>query len=256
MPVSDLPAGGVAEAGATAAQPPAAAKPIAEVLEPTSLALGESAPVAIGMFIAVPFLATPWLLHLVLTKVGGCGAVAQCGAGQDGGIWVLDHLIGVQHVPAALHTTPTVADAIVGLAVTVLVVLLLALLRVPLLGGFAPVLKVLQPMRPRSGMGFDFTLRQKGRPHRISISLRGTFAGYPGDGFLTLTLQLPSGAVASCDHQVRPVSGLGKRHEVPEYIFDPIYFQFTPLQAGKAHLWVGYGTGPECRMKITVQQRS
>jgi hypothetical protein len=171
-------------------------------------------------------------------------------------VWILDHLFGTAHVPAALVNPPIIADTLVGLAVMVLVVLLLALLHVPLLGGFAPVLKLTLPMRPRTGMGFDFALRHRGRPHRIRVHLLGTFSGYPGDGFLSMTLQLPSGAVAACEQQVRPIAGSGRRGDVPEYTFDPLYFQFTPILAGKSHLWIGYGTGPECRMKVTVQQRS
>lgn len=225
-------------------------------LRPTNLALGESAPVAIGLLVALPFLATPWLLKLILHAAAVCAPGASCAADQHGGLWLLTTLLGAEHLPAAFARQPAIADVVVGIASTVLVILLLALLRVPILAGFSPVLKITQPARPRSGTGFDFIIRHRGRPHRITIHLAGMFAGYPGDGFVALKLHLPTGETQSCEQTVRPVAQAAKRNGVADYLFDPIYFQFTPQLGGKTHLWVGYGSGPECKLKLTVQRRS
>jgi len=223
-------------------------------LEVSEISLGESAPVAVGFVIALPFLATPWLLKLLVQLFGNCST--DCASTQHGGLWLLEKLVGAGRLPQVLITTPVLADAAVGAAVMVVVIQVLAACQVPILAGFAPILKVTQRIKPRTGAGFDFVVKSKGRPHRVMIHLGGTFAGYPGDAFVSLKLQDPTGSVQQCERTVRPISVSTSTKGVADYIFDPIYFQFTPELAGNSHLWVGYGVGPECRMRLAIQRRS
>lgn len=224
-------------------------------LERTDLNLRESVPVVMGFLIVVPFLALPWLIRLWASLVHTCSTTLGCTVRIDVGLGLLQTLVGAANVPDAIRRMPILADiGLSALAVTA-AVLLCVLLRIPPIGGSAPVLKASARMLPRTGQAFDFIIRDAHRPHRIAVHAAGRHTGYPGDLLIALKLTLHEARPLEVERSVAPVAEPAPMNAVTDYVYDPFYYQFTPTEAGPAHLWVGYGNGPEAMMRVSITRR-
>lgn len=224
-------------------------------LEVTDLTMKESASVLRALIGAVPLVALPWVVSLYLHATTNCDATSNCVMQTTLGLRFMKTLVGTANVPATLVDTPLLADLLVGLLVLCVVYIVCSLFGIPPFGGPAPLLAVKETMQPRTGKAFDFALRDKDRPHRIAIHVTGTYTGFPGDVLVAIRLQLPESRPLEIERTVKPLAEPVKKGEVQEYAFDPINFQFTSPHPGPTHIWIGYGAGPQAKLRIKVQPR-
>jgi hypothetical protein len=224
-------------------------------LEPTELNVRESASVVLGFLVALPFLSLPLLLRLIVRFPAACSAHVACGDTRSVGLRVLEGIAGADRVPVAFIQNPILADVGLSLLGITVVLLVCVVFRIPPIGGPPPVFKAAIFARPRTGQSFDFMIRDAGRPHRIAVHAAGRFTGFPGDALIALKLTLAEAKPLAVERHVPPVAEPASARQVTDYVYDPIYFEFTPPLDGPAQLWVGYGSGPEARLRISITRR-
>lgn len=222
----------------------------------TDLTFRESVPIVMGFLVVAPFLALPLFGRLALRFFGNCGSTISCASHLHFGLWLFQRLLGADRLPPSLANYPLLDDALVSAMAVGVVIVLCGLFGIPIFGGFAPVLKVTQYMRARTGESFEFAIRDRNRPHLITVHMLGRFAGFPGEALVALKLHLPSGEMLHIEVPLRPVAEPAKKNAVMDYVFDPLYFTFTPPANGVAQCWLGYGIGPEGKIKFCINRRN
>ena len=231
-------------------------KPGAPKLEPTEITMRESVPVVLAFIVVAPLITIPWFISLYLRFADNCSSTLSCVRHTHFGLRSVEYLVGPANIPTELLDHPFLADVLSGVVVLALVILLCGLFRIPLFGSFSPVLNVTTHMRQRTGETYNFSVQDAGRPHRIAIHAKGRFPGFPGDALISLKLDLPNVETLTAEQYLKPIAEPAKRNAIIEYVFDPIYFQFTPPEAGRVQLWFGYGSGPETKVSLCVSRRS
>ena len=225
-------------------------------LERATLTMRESIPNVFALFAIAPFLYAPSLITFFLRAPADCAAAGTCVTHMHAGLWAIQAIAGADRIPAPLLDAPVLADLLLGVMLSLALVAFGSLFGLPLFRGFSAALDVTKRVRPRTGEGYDFQIRNKGRAHLLSVHVQGTYTGYPGDAFISIKLDLPDALPLEVEPLLKASSGGSSSNGLSEYVYEPVYFQFTPTHNGPTHLWVAYGTGPEGKLRVAVQRRS
>lgn len=225
-------------------------------LEHATLTMRESIPNMFALLAIVPFLCVPSLITFFLRTPADCIAAGTCVTHMHTGLWAIQATAGIDRIPAALLDTPVLADLLLGLLLSLALVALGSLFGLRLFRSFSPTLDITKRVRPRTGEGYDFQIRNKGCAHLLSVQVQGTYTGYPGDAFVSIKLELPDALPLEVEPLLKANSGGSSGKGLSEYYYDPVYFQFTPTHNGTTHLWVAYGNGPEGKLRVSIRRRS